>query len=401
MKRMFSFFLALALLAVLSGCGKREPTPSRPDEPTPPPEEGITLAELNVEFVAGDRDTDALIQLKKELPPLLIGALADEGVTVGRVNVTFGASDEATADALARGSVQVGFMPMETYLAHEDTLRLVSVPEEPAGDTERVGLYFPVSDQNRTLRAAFEKDAAGGGALHAWETLLGSFWMDNGSDPVFAVPVDDDVARRFLDSMMDMNANGMTADSIPRLTEYVSADEVFSTADLVVLHGEAPDEALWMEIYGCTVGGETVSVSTADAIVGGDEFAAALLAALESSVRTRRHRRYCGSTMETVCATVGPTHRLWNLRSICSAIQRAFTSSRASKRETRGDAARFLASAQAHIIICIPLSSMPISIFGTPGAYSPSSVQGMLPSLSAVTWRTWRKMSALLVSYSS
>lgn len=30
---------------------------------------------------------------------------------------------------------------------------------------------------------------------------------------------------------------------------------------------------------------------------------------------------------------------------------------------------------------------MPISIFGTPGAYSPSSVHGMLPSLSAVTWR--------------
>ena len=255
MKRMFSFFLALALLAVLSGCGKQEPTPSKPDEPTPPPEEGITLAELNVEFVAGDRDTDALMQLKKELPPLLIGALADEGVTVGRVNVTFGASDEATADALARGSVQVGFMPMETYLAHKDTLRLVSVPEDPAGDTERVGLYFPASDQNRTLRAAFEKDAADGGALHAWETLLGSFWMDNGSDPVFAVPVDDDVARRFLDSMMDVNANGMMADSIPRLTEYVSADEVFSTADLVVLHGEAPDEALWMEIYGCTVDG--------------------------------------------------------------------------------------------------------------------------------------------------
>jgi len=70
MKRMFSFFLALALLAVLSGCGKQEPTPSKPDEPTPPPEEGITLTELNVEFVAGDRDTDALMQLKKELPPL-------------------------------------------------------------------------------------------------------------------------------------------------------------------------------------------------------------------------------------------------------------------------------------------------------------------------------------------
>lgn len=281
MKRTFSLFLALALLAVLSGCGKREPTPDKPNEPTPPPEEGITLAELNVEFVAGERDTDALMQLKKELPPLLIGALADEGVTVGRVNVTFGTSDEATAVALARGSVQVGFVPLETYLEHSDELRLVSVLEAPVGGAERVGLYFPISDQNRALRADFAAEAEKTSALHAWGTLLGSFWMGNGSDPVFAVPVDDDVARRFLDSMMDVNANGMTAGSIPHLTEYVSADEVFSAADLVVLHGEAPDEALWTEIYGCTVGGETVSVSTADAIVGGDEFAAALLAALE------------------------------------------------------------------------------------------------------------------------
>ena len=281
MKRIFSLLLALALLAALAGCGKREPTPDKPDEPTPPPEDGITLAELNVEFVAGERDPDELMKLKKELPPLLIDALADEGVTVGKVNVTFGASDEATADALARGTVQVGFMPMETYLAHDDVLRLISVLEEPAGGMERVGLCFLVSDQNRTLRTAFEENAANGGALHAWETLLGSFWMGNGSDPVFAVPVNDDVARRFLDSMMDVNANGMTAGSIPHLIEYASTDEVFSTADLVVLHGEAPDEALWTEIYGCTVGGETVSVNTAGAIVGSDEFAAALLAALE------------------------------------------------------------------------------------------------------------------------
>ena len=49
-------------------------------------------------------------------------------------------------------------------------------------------------------------------------------------------------------------------------------------------------------------------------------------------------------------------------------------------KETRGDAARFSASAQAQIIICILLSSMPISIRHT-GAYSPSSVQGMQLSL--------------------
>ena len=118
MKRMFSFFLALALLAVLSGCGKREPTPSRPDEPTPPPEEGITLAELNVEFVAGERDTDALMQLKKELPPLLIGALADEGVTVGRVNVTFGARDEATERQMLENLMHSGRVQTCVLITH-------------------------------------------------------------------------------------------------------------------------------------------------------------------------------------------------------------------------------------------------------------------------------------------
>ena len=167
MKRMFSFFLALALLAVLSCCGKREPTPSRPDEPTPPPEEGITLAELNVEFVAGDRDTDALMQLKKELPPLLIGALADEGVTVGRVNVTFGASDEATADALARGARRIvefaeqfqrGMTGIERFAEIMDTPVAIkdapdAVPLQPGpGEIrfEKVCFEYP-DDHNKVL----------------------------------------------------------------------------------------------------------------------------------------------------------------------------------------------------------------------------------------------------------
>lgn len=281
MKRIISLLLTAVLLVTLAGCRKANDVPPRPDESVLPAPDGITLAELNVEFAAAGHDPDALMELKREFPPLLIGALADEGVTVGRVNVTFGTSEEATAEAMAHGTVQVGFLPLDTYLEHTDALRLVSVLEVPDGGAERVGLYFPVSDQNRALRADFAAEAEKTSALHAWETLLSGFWTGSGSDPVFAVPADDAMARRFLDSMMDVNANGMTADSIPRLTEYVSADEVFSNADLVVLHGEAPDGGLWTEVYGCTVSGETVSVSAVDVIVGGDEFAAALLAALE------------------------------------------------------------------------------------------------------------------------
>lgn len=193
MKRMFSFFLALALLAVLSGCGKQEPTPSKPDEPTPPPEEGITLTELNVEFVAGDRDTDALMQLKKELPPLLIGALADEGVTVGRVNVTFGASDEATADALARGSVQ-GRLHADGDVsgAQGHAAGWSLCRRNPPATRSVSGCISRPPTRTARLRAAFEKDAADGARCMRGETLLGqhSGWI-RGASPCSPVPVGD------------------------------------------------------------------------------------------------------------------------------------------------------------------------------------------------------------------
>ena len=283
MKRIFSLFLALALLAALAGCRKREPAPDRPDEPVLPEEDGIVLAELNVEFSTGTRDMDGLMQLKKDFPPLLIAALGEEGVKVGEVNVTFGTSDEATADALARGTVQVGFVPLETYAAHAEAMRAVCVSNEDADGVERIGLYLPASDQSRTLRADFEKNAAHGSALSAWSTLLGGFWMGNGVDPVFAVPADDEAALRFLDSMMDMNGNGMTAASIPNLIEYTDADTALSDAELVVLHSSGkPDEGLWTEVYSCPVSGGVVAVSTADDIVNSDEFTAALCAAMEA-----------------------------------------------------------------------------------------------------------------------
>lgn len=283
MKRIFSLLLAIALLAALAGCRKREPAPDRPDEPVPPEEEGIVLAELNVEFSTGTRDMDELMRLKKEFSPLLIAALGEEGVKVGKVNVTFGTSDEATADALAHGTVQVGFVPMETYAAHAEAMRAVCVSDEGADGVERIGLYLPASDQSRTLRADFEKNAAHSSALSAWSTLLGGFWMGNGVNPVFAVPAEDEAALRFLDSMMDINGSGMTAESIPHLIEYTDADTALSDAELVVLHSSGkPDEGLWTEVYSCPLGGGVVAVSTADDIVNSDEFAAALCAAMEA-----------------------------------------------------------------------------------------------------------------------
>jgi len=268
MKRMFSLFLALALLAVLSGCGRQKPTPDKPDEPTPPPEEGITLAELNVEFVAGERDTDALMQLKKELPPLLIDALADEGVTVGRVNVTFGASDEATADALARGSVQVGFVPLETYLEHDDALRPVC-SQIPTPDMSLDTVYLLFTESEGSLAAPEGTIASDYVATH-----IGEF--------VWLLPEGDETAERFAAYWVERNC-GVPFEEVP-VEYYTDADALAPDAgDILVLRcmdSALPRDALGLD--SCILWGEMIVVQTADPITGSDEFVLALQNAIKS-----------------------------------------------------------------------------------------------------------------------
>ena len=134
MKRIPALILARLLALSLAACGA-DTTPTAPDDPSADAPEELTLDALRVEFAIGERDTDALMALQKELPPLLIAKLADEGVTVKAVNITFGASADATAQALQNGSIDVAFLPSETALTCGVSARLnavenVSVPAE-------------------------------------------------------------------------------------------------------------------------------------------------------------------------------------------------------------------------------------------------------------------------------
>ena len=271
MKRILSFLLALTLLAALAGCGKREETPEPSGEQTLPTEDGITLAELNVEFVAGERDTDALLELKKELPPLLIGALADEGVTVGKVNVTFGASDEATADALARGTVQVGFLPTETYLEHEDALRAAAVSLSPV--IAVLGASASAYGQELSSKAS--------GGFHAnvsWNDLEKAAW---------ALPQDDDgYPLRWLNAYLSEYYDGKSIDDLPHIIRYAAEETpdaqscdlfVATTIDPIT---ESGGTGGWQEAayFFSTV----TAVSAADDILCNEAFLTALGSAVES-----------------------------------------------------------------------------------------------------------------------
>lgn len=266
MKKRLALLLLLLLTLSFAGCGKQTPTLEQPDGPdVPPVDEGIVLAELNVEFVAGERDADELMQLKRELPPLLIGALAEHDVRVEKVNVTFGASSEATAEALARGTVQVGFVPTEAYLAHKDALLAAGVSLSP----EIISFGATDSEYGLALR---EKNGE-----WSWDELAQATW---------ALPRDEgSFALRWLNAYLDLTYEGKTASDLPNVLRY--AEDGALDAESFDLYAAKNTEPLAAEYISQSFAlpyffSGVAVVSAADDILSGDAFRAALSEAVAS-----------------------------------------------------------------------------------------------------------------------
>ncbi len=147
MKRIFVLVLALMLIFSLAACGEQEESDAPlPEDPASSHETGLPepsalqLEALNIEFVIGERDAAELMALQRELPSLLIAALADQDCTVERISITFGTSAEATAQALQSGSIDVAFLPSEALSGFRTRLIAVENASVPAGE------YFPDID---------------------------------------------------------------------------------------------------------------------------------------------------------------------------------------------------------------------------------------------------------------
>lgn len=267
MKR-FVFFLVACLLALsLAACGA-DTTPTAPDDPSADAPEELTLDALRVEFVIGERDTDALMALQKELPPLLIDALAQWGCTVGKINITFGASAEATAQALQSGSIDVAFLPSEVYAACGNALRVAAAQiPTPEMQLETVFLLLTESDVSRTIK---EKDYAA--------TYLNA----HAGELVWLLPTGDEAAARCANRWLDYTCN-LSLDDVT-VKYYADAATLAPNAgDILVLRGTDGDITVddWI-IDSCILEGECVAVNAADRITGSDEFVFALKSALFS-----------------------------------------------------------------------------------------------------------------------
>ena len=178
MKKGLAVLLALVLTLSLAGCGKKNDTDT-PGDDDAIPETPIKLETLHVEFVKGERDVDDLLALKDTLP--LVAALSERNVEVGSAAVTFGTSAEATAQALADGSVDVAFLPLTAFFDHEDTITLALVQDADDGTAIEDREAIAVTKKNKTvatdgflaaLRGAVEAlcaDEEGSAALSRYE----------------------------------------------------------------------------------------------------------------------------------------------------------------------------------------------------------------------------------------
>lgn len=270
MKRLLIF---LCMLSLLTACTAKPQTGTTPSsgEQEQTPDEPIVLSHLDVEFVKGERDTGALLELKKVLPPLLTAALAQQGVTVGSVAVTFGTSAEATARSLAAGDVHVGFLPSSVYCAHSDELLAVAdkVIDEPSS---LLGLYLPYGEQNAAL---LEKlTSVPWGEAFSKADLIAAEW---------SVPANDEAAARYLSLLLEENYS-LTLDELENLHEYsdlAQRAEALKSANFMLVYGfETAANNFFATLDTLPLEGETVAVSAADETVAGEAFRTALQSAL-------------------------------------------------------------------------------------------------------------------------
>ncbi len=86
--------------------------------------EAIHMDKLTLEFVPS-KDADVIITGTANLPDLLKAALLEQGYEVDEIDITVGTSYEATGEAMAAGTIDIGWLPGGTYALYSDEVDVI------------------------------------------------------------------------------------------------------------------------------------------------------------------------------------------------------------------------------------------------------------------------------------
>ncbi|MGN0996227.1 MAG: phosphate/phosphite/phosphonate ABC transporter substrate-binding protein [Candidatus Ventricola sp.] len=312
MKKLLTLALA-ALLCILSVCALADT---------------VAMDKLTLQFVPS-KDADVIITGTKNLPQLLQAALLEQGYDVKAIDISVGVSYEATGEAMAAGTIDIGWLPGGTYALFSDEVEVILTATRAGLSNDSTDPKTWNGDANKTLPtdeqvtfyrsliyatpSAYGKELAAkvnAGEALTWEDLDKANWavLKNSSSAGYIYPtlwLQDNYGKKLTDlsSVITLAGYGdafaqAAAEAVDIIVCYADGRRDYEaawtiatdSADATGKAGMGRGDSIWNElnVIGVTPGiyNDTVSITKANPAVYNPEFIAAMQNALINVINT-------------------------------------------------------------------------------------------------------------------
>ena len=313
MKKLLSLVLALALCLVAFGAVA----------------ETVSMDKLTLQFVPS-KDADVIITGTKNLPQLLQAELLKQGYDVKDIEISVGVSYEATGEAMAAGTIDIGWLPGGTYALFSDEVDVILTATRAGLSNDSTDPTTWNGEANKTLKngpqvtyyrsliyatpSAYGKELAAkvnAGEALTWEDLDKANWavLKNSSSAGYIYPtlwlMDNYDGKKLTDLSNIVTLSGYgeafaqaAAEAVDVIVCYADGRNDYEaawtiatdSADETGKAGMGREVSIWDElnVIGVTPGiyNDTVAVTRAKADIYNPEFIAAMQNALINVINT-------------------------------------------------------------------------------------------------------------------
>ena len=313
MKKLLSLVLALALCLVAFGAVA----------------EPVTMDKLTLQFVPS-KDADVIITGTKNLPQLLQAELLKQGYDVKDIEISVGVSYEATGEAMAAGTIDIGWLPGGTYALFSDEVDVILTATRAGLSNDSTDPTTWNGEANKTLKngpqvtyyrsliyatpSAYGKELAAkvnAGEALTWEDLDKANWavLKNSSSAGYIYPtlwlMDNYDGKKLTDLSNVVTLSGYgeafaqaAAEAVDIIVCYADGRNDYEaawtiptdSADETGKAGMGREDSIWNElnVIGVTPGiyNDTVAVTKAKADIYNPEFIAEMQNALINVINT-------------------------------------------------------------------------------------------------------------------
>ena len=289
----------------------------------------VAMDKLTLQFVPS-KDADVIITGTKNLPELLKAELLKQGYDVKDIEISVGVSYEATGEAMAAGTIDIGWLPGGTYALFSDEVDVILTATRAGLSNDSTDPTTWNGEANKTLKngpqvtyyrsliyatpSAYGKELAAkvnAGEALTWEDLDKANWavLKNSSSAGYIYPtlwlMDNYDGKKLTDLSNVVTLSGYgeafaqaAAEAVDIIVCYADGRNDYEaawtipteSADETGKAGMGREDSIWNElnVIGVTPGiyNDTVAVTKAKADIYNPEFIAAMQNALINVINT-------------------------------------------------------------------------------------------------------------------